>query len=75
MTAAQPVAVAAAPLPTRPGGLTKLADFSRSRSHELPGVIALAAIAALEIIGAQFILLSDRINVEGIGIGGDDAGG
>jgi hypothetical protein len=68
MSAGLPVVVPAAPVPGGPGSLARLADFSRSRSDELPGVIALAAIAALEIVGAQFILLSDRINVEGIAV-------
>ena len=68
MTGAEPVVLAAAPAPRGADGLTRLRDFSRTRSHELPGVIALAAVAALEIVGAQFILLSDRINSEGIGV-------
>jgi len=45
-----------------------LRDFARSRRHEIPGVIALAAIAALEIFGAEFILLSDRVNKEGLSV-------
>jgi hypothetical protein len=43
-------------------------DFARARRHELPGVIALAAIAALEIFGGQFILLSDQVNSQGTSI-------
>ena len=68
MTAGDQVIVAAAPRPRGSGGLTGLRDFAQSRSREVPGVIALAVIAALEIIGAQFILLSDRINSEGVGV-------
>jgi hypothetical protein len=65
--AAGELLVAAAPRPPDGGTPPWLSDFARSRRHDLPGVIALAVIAVMEAFGAQFILLSDRINSEGTG--------
>jgi len=63
-----PAMVAAPPAAPGPGVQRRLRDFASARRHEMPGVLALAAIAALEIVGAQFILLSDQINREGVSV-------
>ena len=54
--------VAAAPAPHRPSGLARFRAFARARRHDLPGVLALAAIALLESASSQAFLASDAIN-------------
>ena len=54
--------IAAAPAPRRPGAFARLQAFARARRHDLPGVLALAAIALLEIVSTQVLLASDAIN-------------
>jgi uncharacterized membrane protein len=68
LAATEPLAAAAPPSPQSRGTLSRLRDFARSRRHDFPGVVALAAVALLEIFGAQVILLSDQINKEGTSV-------
>jgi hypothetical protein len=64
-------AVAAAPTPLKPGGMARFVAFARSRRHDLPGVLGLAAIALLETVTTQFFAATDLINTQfDIGLAG-----
>ncbi len=58
--------VPAAPAPKKPGALARFKAFASSRRHDFPGVVALFALAALEVFSAQFILASDAVNKHGL---------
>jgi hypothetical protein len=66
LTIGEPLASAAPPAPSPPGGLAKFKSFASSRRHDFPGVLALAALAVLEVISTQFFVASDQINQHGL---------
>jgi hypothetical protein len=59
-------AVAAAPAPKKPGALARFKAFASSRRHDFPGVVALTALAILEVVSVQFIVASDLVNQHGL---------
>lgn len=61
-------AVAVAPSPQKPGAMARFVSFARSRRHDLPGVIALAAIAVLETSSTIAFTASDLVNQHGLSV-------
>jgi len=58
--------IAAAPAPQKPGAFDEFIAFARGRRHDLPGVLALAAIALLESVSSQAFAASDAVNQYGV---------
>jgi uncharacterized membrane protein len=58
-------AVAAAPAPRGPGPWARFRSFAASRRHDFPGVLALAALAVLEILSTQVLIVTDVVNQYG----------